>query len=196
MKEDMCKFREEMRREYRKRGQEFKWISRTEIGARGGIHMHIILNRLLGDPATDLIIQKIWGGITGGRANYTNLYEAGGYKALAKYLTKQPDREQEKQLSLFEEPERRQMVRYSSSRNLVRPQPEKRKSHWRTVRRMIRDGIKPRPGYCIDPESVFYGTNPFNGTTYLKYTECRLGTVDGTAGQVKPEWQAWPGEGG
>lgn len=194
--DDMTEFLKQMRKEYRGRGCPFRWINRIEIGARGGIHMHIILNRLPGEPATDLVIQRIWEGIAGGRANHQNLYAAGGYKNLARYLTKQPDEEQEEQLSFYEPEERRKMIRYSSSRNLIRPRPEKKKSHWRTMRRMIKDGIRPREGYYIDPESVYYGVNPFNGTTYLKYTECRLGTRDGTAEPVKPEWQKWPEGGG
>ena len=193
--DDMTEFLKQMRAEYRKRGYPFKWINRIEIGGRGGIHMHIILNRLPGEPATDLVIQRIWEGIAQGRVNHQNLYAAGGYKDLAKYLTKQPDEEQEKQLSFYGPQEREKMIRYSSSRNLIRPQPRKKKSHWRTMRRMIKDGIEPREGYYIDPESVYYGVNPFNGTTYLKYTECRLGTRDGTAKPIIPEWQEWP-EGG
>lgn len=194
--DDMAEFLRQMRGEYRKRGAPFRWVNRIEIGSRGGIHMHIIISRLPGEPATDLVVQRIWEGIAGGRVNHQNIYEAGGYRDLARYLTKQPDEEQQEQLSLFEPAEQKKMIRYSSSRNLVRPQPEKRKSHWRTMRRMIRDGIKPREGYYIDPESVFYGTNPFNGTTYLKYTECRIGTMDGTAEPVRPEWQEWPGGSG
>lgn len=189
--DDMTEFLKQMRKEYRSRGQPFKWVNRIEIGARGGIHMHIIINRLQGEPGTDLVVQRIWEGIAGGRVNHTNLYAAGGYKNLAKYLTKPADEEQEKQLSLFDPQEQKKMLRYSSSRNLIRPEPEVKKYRRRTVRKLVEDGIKPQPGYYIDPESVYYGINPFNGTTYLKYTECRLGTMDGTAKPVKPEWREW-----
>lgn len=194
---DMEKFINLLRKEYKKRGLVLKWYNRIEIGERGGIHMHIIINRMDGKPDTDIVAQEIWGRISGGRINHTNLYAAGGYKELSKYITKLPNEEQEEQLSVFEPAERKKMIRYSHSRNLVRKQPEKEKSRWRTVRRMIRDGIKPTEGYYIDPESVYYGTNPFNGMTYLKYIECRLGTLDGTAAApIKPEWRACPGEEG
>lgn len=192
---DMKRYIDQMRKEYKKRGQTFKWIKRIEIGERGGIHVHMIINRIEGAD-TDLIAQEIWSKIAGGRINYSNLYSAGGYKKLAKYITKQPNEEQEKQLSVFGVEERKKLVKYSSSRNLVRPQPVKKKSHWRTMRKMITEGIKPKEGYYVDPESVFYGINPFNGMTYLKYTECRLGTMDGTAEPVKPEWRSWPDEEG
>lgn len=192
---DVKRFIDQMRKEYKKRGQPFKWIRRIEIGERGGIHVHMIMNRIAGAD-TDLIAQGIWSKITGGRINYSNLYSAGGYKKLAKYITKQPNEEQEKQLSVFSTAERKKLVKYSSSKNLIRPQPVKKKSHWRTMRRMIKDGIKPKEGYYVDPESVYYGINPFNGMTYLKYTECRLGTLDGTAEPVKPKWRSWPDEEG
>ncbi|MCI7129612.1 MAG: hypothetical protein MSA09_03440 [Lachnospiraceae bacterium] len=192
---DVKRFIDQMRKEYKKRGQPFKWIRRIEIGERGGIHAHMIMNRIAGAD-TDLIAQGIWSKITGGRINYSNLYSAGGYKKLAKYITKQPNEEQEKQLSVFSTAERKKLVKYSSSKNLIRPQPVKKKSHWRTMRRMIKDGIKPKEGYYVDPESVYYGINPFNGMTYLKYTECRLGTLDGTAEPVKPKWRSWPDEEG
>ena len=187
--DDMSEFLKQMRKEYRSRGQPFKWVNRIEIGARGGIHMHIIINRRQGEPGTDLVVQRIWEGITGGCVNHQNLYAAGGYKNLAKYLTKPVNEEQEKQLSLFEPEEQKKMLRYSSSRNLIRPEPEVKKYRRRTVRKMVEEGIRPQPGYYIDPESVYYGINPYNGTTYLKYTECRLGTKDGTAQPVKPKWQ-------
>lgn len=194
---DMRKFTDQMRREYRKRGQPFRWIRRIEIGERGGIHVHMIINRMRGDPDTDLVVQRIWGKISGGNVNHQNLYTAGGYKKLAKYITKQPNEEQEKQLSLFSGEDQRKLVKYSSSRNLIRPAPVKKKSHWRTMRRMVTEGIKPKEGYYVDPESVYYGINPFNGMTYLKYTECRLGTMDGTEQVlVKPEWRSWPDEEG
>ena len=51
-----------------------------------------------GDPDTDLVVQQIWEKISGGNVNHQNLYTAGGYKKLAKYITKQPNEEQEKQL--------------------------------------------------------------------------------------------------
>lgn len=193
---DLKKFIDQMRKEYKKRGDPFKWIRRIEIGERGGIHVHMIMNRIEGAD-TDLIAQGIWSKITEGRINYSNLYTAGGYKKLAKYITKQPNEEQEKQLSMFGKEEKKKLVKYSSSRNLIRPQPVKKKSHWRTMRRMIMEGIKPKEGYYVDPESVYYGINPFNGMTYLKYTECRLGTLDGTEKvPVKPEWRSWPDEEG
>lgn len=190
VKDHLTKYQRQMRREYKSRGQPYKWICRIEIGSHGGIHVHMIVNRL-NDPEADLIAQRIWGKITGGRINYTNLYAEGGYAKLAKYITKKPNEEQTEQLKAYDEKAVKGMIKYTSSRNLIIPEPIRKKSHWRTIRKMVTEGIKAREGYYVDPESVYYGINPFNGMTYLKYTECRIGTLQGTPEPVKPRMTGW-----
>ena len=63
---------------------------------------------------------------------------------------------------------------YHPSRNLVRPQPEKKKYHRWTVRKLIEEGPKPTPGFYIVPDSVVSGVNPYTGMSYLHYEEERL----------------------
>lgn len=41
--EDMRKFHDAMRREYKKAGKLYKFIYRVEIGKHGGIHIHILI---------------------------------------------------------------------------------------------------------------------------------------------------------
>ena len=190
IKDELQKYHRKMRMEYKSRGQPYKWICRIEIGSRGGIHVHMIVNRL-NDPEADLIAQRTWGKITAGRINYTNLYAEGGYAKLAKYITKKPNEEQMEQLKAYDVKAVKGMIKYTSSRNLIIPEPIRKKSHWRTIRKMVTEGITAREGYYIDPESVYYGINPFNGMTYLKYTECRIGTLQGTPEPVKPRMTGW-----
>lgn len=166
---DRKKFLDAMRRAYTKRGQPFKYIYRIEIGAKGGIHIHMIINRLDGD--TDLLIQEKW---SHGRVNFENIYKSGGYKKLAAYIVKQPNEEQNEQLSFFLEEERKKLIKVGSSRNLVRPQPERKKYTRRTMRKMIEEGPTPTPGYYIDKDSIVQGVNPYTGMSYLYYTEYRL----------------------
>lgn len=128
VKDHLTKYQRQMRREYKSRGQPYKWICRIEIGSRGGIHVHMIVNRL-SDPEADLIAQRIWGKITGGRINYTNLYAEGGYAKLAKYITKKPNEEQTEQLKAYDEKAVKGMIKYTSSRNLIIPEPIRKKSH-------------------------------------------------------------------
>lgn len=166
---DREKFLSAMRRAYAKRGQPFKYIYRIEIGAKGGIHIHMVINRLDGD--TDLLIQEKW---PHGRVNFENIYKSGGYKDLAAYIVKQPNEEQNEQLSLFPEEERKKLIKTGSSRNLVRPEPERKKYTRRTMRKVIEEGPKPTPGYYIDKDSIVQGVNPYTGMSYLYYTEYRL----------------------
>lgn len=44
-----------IRREYKKRGKELRWIRNIEVGTRGAWHVHIVINRI---EDTDLILKK------------------------------------------------------------------------------------------------------------------------------------------
>lgn len=167
---DLKRFITNMRREYKKKNVPFKWIYRIEIGEKGGIHIHFLLNRLQGE-ATDVFIQKKW---KYGRVFYTGLYEAGGYEQLASYIVKQPQEQEAEQLSLFPEAEQRELIRYSCSRNLIRPVAERQVySRW-TVRRLIENGPTATKGYFIDKNSIVYGINPYTGMSYYRYTEIKI----------------------
>ena len=159
-----------MRREYKKRDFPFKWIYRIEVGKKGGIHIHILINRLVGE-ATDMLIQKKW---KYGRANYTAIYANGGYEQLESYIVKQPQEQEIEQLSLFPKEEQRELIRYSCSRNLIRPVPERQVySRW-TVRKLIENGPTATKGYFIDKNSIVYGINPYTGMSYYRYTELKI----------------------
>lgn len=168
VKKDLQKFIRSLRRNYKKRDVDLKYISRMEIGARGGIHIHMIVNRIDG---CDKLIQSLW---EHGRVNYQLIYERGGFKDLAEYIVKKPDEKQDGQLSLFEEQDRNQLIKYSCSRNLIRPEPERKEYRRRTVRKIIEEGPTPEPGFYIDKNSIVSGVNPFTGMSYLHYTEVRI----------------------
>lgn len=171
IKKDFRKFIAGMRKAYKKMGEEFKYIYRMEIGKRGGIHIHILINRSRGRPDTEVLIQDMW---TEGRANHQNIYEAGGYRDLAEYIVKLPDEDVMKQLSLFEPQEQKEFIKYSCSRNLIRAEPERKECKRWTLRKLIEEGPKPKPGYYIDKSSLEYGINPFTGMSYMRYTEVRI----------------------
>ncbi len=173
VREDLKKFLASMRKKYKKRGENLKFIYRMEIGEKGGIHIHILVNRLRKKADTDLIMQSLW---RHGRVNYQSIYEAGGYRELAEYIVKKPKEEAWEQLSLFPKKEQKHLVKYSSSRNLIRPRPERKEYKKRTVRELVENGPKPTPGYYIDKNSIAYGKNPFTGRSYYHYTEIRIGT--------------------
>lgn len=169
-KKHMKKFLDKTRKDYKKRERMFKFIYRLEIGKRGGMHIHILLNRI---PDADLILKKNW---EQGGMDFTLAYEAGGFRRLAAYLVKPP---------LDGTDPDGKTKQYHPSRNLVRPQPERKKYHRWTVRKLIEEGPKPTPGFYIVPDSVISGVNPYTGMSYLHYEEERLKRGEGSAGKKK-----------
>lgn len=189
VKKDMKAFLDAMRKAYRARGEPFKYIYRMEVGKQGGIHIHILCNRLTdkpvkGKPDTDTLIQRAW---KAGRVNFTSLYDAGGYQQLAEYIVKKPDEQTEKQLTMIPEAEQKEFLRYSSSRNLIRPEPKQREYKRRTLRKLRENGPEPTPGYYIDKNSIRSGVNPYTGLSYYQYIEYRIRAGDDR--QDSPPWE-------
>ena len=170
VKRDLKNFMQRLRRAYAKREVDLKFIYRIEVGARGGVHIHMIANRV--GPDSDVVIQKAWG--KNGRVNFQSLYEEGGFDDLAAYIVKLPDEEQYEQLSLFAEEDIKDFIKFSCSRNLVRPEPERKYYLRRTVKKLLEEEIKPTPGYYIDKKSVHKGVNRYTGYSYLQYTEIKI----------------------
>lgn len=167
---------------YKKQQAEMKYMYRIEIGERGGIHIHVLLNRL---PGIIESISEIWKHLTGGHVNYTALYEEGGFKELAAYLVKKNKEKLTGQLTLFgNEEERKLLSRYGCSRNLKMPEKETHEYRRRTVRKLLEHGPTPTEGYYIDQDSIRCGVNPYTGKTYFYYTEIKL---DWDVGKIKKE---------
>lgn len=188
VKEDKKHFLGYLRKEYKKRGSPLKWVARLEVGKRGGIHFHIIINRLW-TVQSDILIAEAWSRAlerstalqgrknrTEGLVDFKTTYEAGGYQSLAEYICKEPEEntEEYEQLSLFDQTEQKALTSVSSSRNLIRPEPERKYYKRRTMRALIEEGPKPTPGYYIDRDSLYIGVNPFTGYSYCKYTEVKI----------------------
>lgn len=181
VKKDKERFYKTLGREYQKRGSPLKWYARMEIGERGGIHMHFVINRI---PDADLIIEDAWSRTlekskierTRGLVDFKSIYEIGDLKALAEYICKKPkeDSPEYEQLSLFNEEEQKALLSISHSRNLIKPEPEIETRSRRTMRKVVDEGPTPTPGYYIDMDSLYIGVNPFTGYSYCKYTEIKL----------------------
>lgn len=170
-KKDIEIYLRKCRNEYRKRGAPFKFIYRLEVGKKGGVHFHLLCNRLepeKGKPDTAAILQNLW---VHGRINYQSLYDSGGYQQLAEYIVKKP--EDTGQLSFFPG-EEKEYLKYSTSRNLIRPEPEIKEYKRRTVKELVRNGPKATEGYYIDKTSIKCGVNPYNGLSYCHYIEFQI----------------------
>lgn len=138
------KLQRKIRAEYKRQKKEFKWIISIEKGKKGAIHFHIIMNRI---ENGDRFIKRLW---TYGGVYLRLLYDNGDYKALADYITKQPEEGEESY--------------YSHSRNLPIPEPrvKKLKGEWKE--------ITAYKGYYIEKESIVEGINPVTGYKYRHYT--------------------------
>lgn len=169
VEKDLKRFIRSMRTAYRKRMEEMKYIYRIEIGReRGGIHIHMILNRI---ADTDKLVRAFW---QQGIPSFEQLYKSGGFKALAEYITKPVPQDIVGQLSLFDKAEKKKLVKYSTSRNLIRPEPIKKAYIRLTVRRILENGPQATKGFYIDKDSIEIGVNPVTGYSYIHYTELRL----------------------
>ena len=155
-KKDFEKFIDKLRREYKKRGYELRWIRNIECGTKGAWHIHAVFNRI---PETDILIAKLW---KHGRAHTIMMYEEGQFKELAAYLTKTPKTDS-----------RLKEASYSTSRNMPLPEPEvkiyRRFRTWKEEPREVE-------GFYLDRDSLHEGENPVTGYRYRVYTLLRRKT--------------------
>ena len=193
-------FREIMRKEYALQKKTMKYIYRIEIGERGGVHLHCVMNRL--DDGLE-IMSRAWRKARGktaiedmlaegtrelpdmvvmdGRVDVKLLYLEGGYQELAEYLLKPVKGEEN-----LSADELKTVSAYGCSRNMKKPEPVRKKyTHW-TMRRILEAGPEKintdpalrkkylRPGFLIDKNTWQVGTNPVTGMTYLYFTEVRI----------------------
>ena len=148
-KEHLKKFWKYVRKEYKKRVQELKWMRNIEVGTKGAWHIHIIVNRI---PDTDVILREAW---EHGKVVSQLLYEKGEFAELAAYITKTPKTDPKLKDSS-----------YSTSRNLPIDEPEEKTyRHWKTFRK-----IQVPKGYYLDKDSYHEGINPVTGYKYRTYT--------------------------
>lgn len=181
---DIAVFQRKLRNEYRKRGEELKWIRRLEIGKRGGLHAHYVINRIYG---VELLAYKCW---EHGQSHFSYLSEEGGMAALADYFAKDPP-EKTRQLSFIEdgeqtdeyvEEEDKRFIRYSRSKNLKEPVKEEKRYKRRTMKKIleeVRNGtLQAAAGFYIDKSSIRVGVNPYTGYSYCYWRELRIHPVE------------------
>ncbi len=151
-----------VRREYKKRGQELRWIRNIERGTKGAWHIHLVINEI-GDTAS--IITKAWkkGGTWLTEIRNSKFAEE-DFSQLANYLTKD-EHTREKKKDGSESKPRLSDANYRCSRNMPFPEPKTRVlKHWKTE-------IKPWKGYYIAKQ--YEGISPL-GFRYRSYTMIKL----------------------
>ena len=145
-----------LRREYKKRGWDLKWVVTCETGERGAVHWHMIVNAV-SDGVTDThkLIQNMW---QRGRPYFSPLDNPDDFSKLADYLVK----EAAKKIDKGETDER---MSYSRSRNLIKPKERREKvraTGWRKE-------PKIPEGWELVPGSLLNGTNKYTGLPYQRY---------------------------
>lgn len=152
-KKQIQKFLRKMRDWYKKQGTAMKYIVITEYGSRGGVHHHLVVNRIAG---ADVELSRQW---IYGKGNYTLLHEEGGFRKLAEYIAKKPAEDN----AIKEK-------WYSRSRNLQEPKIVKKVMRRKTFQE---EPFVPK-GYYLEKESLYSGTNPITGHLYRYYTVIKL----------------------
>ena len=155
-KKHLRKLLDKLRREYRKRGEELKYITVTEYAGKA-IHHHILINSIEG---TDRLLNELW---QYGRPHNTLLDSTGQYGELAAYFVKETQ-------STFREPGNPNRLRYSCSRNLKKPKETVRviqANEWRKE-------PKAPKGYEIIKDSVSSGVSEMTGYGYQYYMMRRI----------------------
>ena len=145
-KEIWKRMQRKIRDECKRLKMEFKWIVRIEKGSKGAVHIHLIMNKM----DKPQFVKSLWKEYGHARLEY--MYEEGGFKDLAAYMTK-PDEEGEESY-------------YSHSRNLPIPEPEVS-----MISGEMEDSedIHIPEGYHLDKESLIEGINPITGYPYRHY---------------------------
>lgn len=139
-------FRKRLKRAFDAAGIPMKWMQKTEIGKKGAVHHHMILNRIDG---LDKILAQKW---KKGRVHFQLLYKDGDFVKLAEYVGKQEGK----------------FYDFTRSRNLIRPKKKKETMHAKTF------GREPKKkGYELEKGSLFEGINPM-GWPYRRYSMRKL----------------------
>lgn len=149
----LCHVREllkKMRKIYKDMEGELKYVEVEEVGERGAVHIHMVINDI------DIReIKKLW---KYGYVTAKPLDDSGQYRKLAEYFIKyhQKTRGTAEQI---------RKKAYSCSRNLTRPKPKKKIIN----SNQFRKEIKVPEGWYLDKESVRQGVTD-EGYEYLFYT--------------------------
>lgn len=164
MRKDMDIFLEECRKEYAKKGLEFKYIHVMEIGDKGARHHHLVINKI--DPE---ILQRCWYKAYEGhnRIKVFPLDDSGNYAKLAAYLIKYTDKHRKTEDGAL------QGKRWNCSKNLVRPEPD---YNIISDREYFKAEARPIKGYYVDEDSVSKGVHSpeYYGYGYFRYTLVEL----------------------
>lgn len=163
-KKQFSDFMKKLRKEFKKRGYELRWIRNIENTPTNNWHIHLALTDL---PGTNIIsiMSKLWP--YGKVKDPQLLYEKGEMGELAAYITK-TEKTKKEQVPDGVLDHKITESSFSVSRNMPLPEPKVD-----TLKRWRKEP-KAKEGFYIDPNTFFEGTNPYTGHNYRHYTMVRI----------------------
>lgn len=168
-----------LRTHLNKRGIELKYIAATEVGARGAIHHHLIVNREAGSAVAREFRRRVkvdgkWEWARLGATHMTPLYTCGQYRELANYIIKQT--------SQFLRREGGPGQRWRASKNLRKPREVVKVVRAKTWRKQP----QPLKGYRFDPNfPLENGACAVTGLAYQRYGLIKIKERRGRRGLCK-----------
>lgn len=151
-REYLTLFLRKLRKEFKKRGEELKYIVTTEY-KRAAIHHHLVINEI---GKTAKLVNEVW---NHGKAFFSVVYKNGDVEDLAAYLIKETQ-------NSFRDKDNPSKLSYSCSRNLKKPKE--------TVEVIKADSWLEVPtspkGYWIPKDSIVTGISKVTGYPYQYYT--------------------------
>ena len=184
---DLSEFCRRMRIAYKKEKQVLKWIARIEVGKLGGLHVHIVCNAFKGDGLS--LVADTWEKVSAeaSRANVESLDGSPDREQLADYITKESEKDDDQYHLPGTIEDRKAVLRIRSSRNLIRPEPERTPLTKREFEKLMTQGPKPAKGFVVVPDSVRRGENPITGMPYIRWKEVRINPkCEGVPKREKP----------
>lgn len=148
-KTDRERFLRQLRRRMKKENKVFKYILVTEIGKRGALHHHMVMNQV---PT-----EWIRGQWKKGRIDIRPLDDTGQYSRLAEYFAK---------YKLQFKRNGGKGRAWTHSTNLRRPETRKRII---TNRNCFRQEPREKNGYWIDKGTIYAGTSELTGWGFMRY---------------------------
>lgn len=148
---------DKMRKALKRMKMEFKYIYAVEIGERGAVHIHVVMN------CVDVrLIRRLWGF---GTVYLVSLYTDGQYRELANYIIKQTSKMYQRKGWSGR--------RYTPSKNLIKPESKKKEV---TAKKWRKKPTVPK-GYLLDPSfPLVNGRCEVTGIEYQRYGLIKIKT--------------------
>ncbi|MDE7445908.1 MAG: hypothetical protein K2N15_09460 [Lachnospiraceae bacterium] len=159
LKKDVDRLMRNIRGQYKQKGDAAKYVCVVEVGERGAVHIHIVLNAI--EVAR---LKKCW---DKGWINIKPMDDSGQYSKLASYFIKYSEKTMKTSGGIFNK-------RYNSSKNLKIPQPTKTTVKSKNA---YNHTIEIPQGWYLDKDSVAEAWHEVTGYMYFTYTLIYDGTL-------------------